>query len=209
MGLYVLALTDMALDPLTVGGRTLRTVRFGPVFAICEHRRSAPVMTDETLREQHALVVESARRVDAILPVRFGAFIEKAALGTLIRQSEAEIRLGLEEVRTRVQMTIRFIGVRARVSTTPASSGREYLEARRRAATPALPPSASRLLDTLRPVVVREGMESGAGKLLATVYHLVDAAKVRHYRQLVEQIATADAVVSGPWPPFAFTPQLL
>jgi hypothetical protein len=207
--LYVLALTDVALDPLRVERHTLNTVRFGEVFAICERRRAVPAMTDEALREQHALVVEIAKRVDAILPVRFGAFIDKAALEALIQQSEAEIRRGLEEVRARLQMTIRFVGTPARVSTTPVSSGREYLEARRRAATPALPPAAVRLLDTLRPLVARQRMEPGAGRLLATVYHLVDAAKIGRYGRLVAHAANADAVISGPWPPFAFTPQLL
>lgn len=209
MPLYVLALTDTPLEPLTIGRRVVRGMRFGSVYAIHERRRVAPVLDDDALREQHALVVESARHVDAILPVRFGAFVDKTSLARLIRDHGAEIRQGLDEVRNCRQMTIRLIGIPPPVQATRASSGREYLEARRRAAAPDLPPAARTLLDGLRPLVVRERIAPGAGRLVATVYHLVDAGTLARYTRLLRRTCPPDALVSGPWPPFAFTPQLL
>jgi hypothetical protein len=206
--LYVIAFSDTPLEPWTVGHRRLHVVAVDRLCAICERRAAAPAVSEEELRRQHALVLAVAERVRAILPVRFGALVGKRELVALIRNHEAEIRQGLDAVRDRVQMTLRILGARPAPAAGRASSGREYLEQRLRAASPVLPQPARSLLAALRPMVVRERQEPGVGQLLATIYHLIDAGDVPRYTRIVKKASNRDMILTGPWPPFAFTPQL-
>lgn len=208
MALYVVALTDTPLESWTAGSRTFRTVAVTGLYAVCERRTAVPAATDDELRSQHALVVEIARRVRSILPVRFGALIEKQTLSTILEAHEAEVRAALDAVRDRVQMTLRIVGTRRQPRAVTTSTGREYLEQRRRAVSIQLSRSAASLLASLRPVVALERREAGVGNLLATVYHLVDAADAPRYTRIVTRARTRGAILTGPWPPFAFTPQL-
>ena len=209
MPLYVLALTDTALPPEVAGGLRLDSVELGGFYAICEPRRAAPPPEDDRLREQHALVRQIAGSARAILPVRFGTLMRKRELVAFSKDHEEEIRAGLDAVRDRVQMTIRIVGRQQQLSPRRrATTGRGYLEQRRRAASPDLPPAARSLLAALRPLIVRERQEPGVGRLLATVYHLVDASNSSRYSRKAKRMATQATVVTGPWPPFAFTPQL-
>jgi hypothetical protein len=41
-----------------------------------------------------------------------------------------------------------------------------------------------------------------------TLYHLVDRTAVPDYIRAVEPFRSSAIVVSGPWPPFAFVPDL-
>lgn len=206
--MYVLAFTDVDLGTWKADGHTLRSIDLGPLFAVYEQRRTAPPLNDDTLREQHGLVVEIARRAHATLPARFGALVDRKALTDRVRSHEAELREAIHEVRDRVQMTVRVTGEPAPPVATSAASGREYLEARRRLASPVLPEAATGLLAALRPLVARERLEPGAGGLLATIYHLVDRQHGRRYIEIAAGAALPNVIVTGPWPPFAFTPQL-
>jgi hypothetical protein len=211
VALYVLAFTDTPLDSSTIGPRRLEVVVVNELCAICERRAAAPAASEEELREQHALVLAVADRVSAILPVRFGALLGKRELVALVRTHEAAIRQGLETVRDRVQMTLRILGTRRAPRAVRASSGRDYLEQRMRAASSSLfslPQPASTLLAALRPMVALERREPGVGQLLATVYHLIDARDVPRYTQIAKKASNRDMILTGPWPPFAFTPQL-
>lgn len=209
MALYVLAFTDTDLGTWKSAKRTVRTVMVGGVYAVCERRAEIPELTDDALREQHALVVEIARRSRATLPTRFGTLIDESALLDWAVGHATELRPALDDVRDRVQMTVRILG---RPEATPrtaraVTSGRAYLESRREALIPRLPEAAQELLGVLRPLVVRERIEAGQGGLLATVYQLIAKRDVATYRRAAEA-APPGVLVSGPWPPFAFTPQL-
>jgi hypothetical protein len=206
--LYVFAFTDTDLGSWTSRRRVLRTVDVGVGFAICERRERPPELADDALREQHSLVLEIARRARATLPVRFGALLDRRTLVELGRQHEAELRQSLETVRDRAQMTIRVLGRRAPLAAAPAASGREYLESRRHALAPQLPETARELLDRLHPLVVRERLDDGRGGLLATVYHLIGKHDVDAYRGAAQQVTGEGLIVTGPWPPFAFTPRI-
>jgi hypothetical protein len=206
--LYVLALTDGPIASREAAGRFLHDVDIDGIHAVCERRNSVPPLTDRALRRQHATVIAIARGTRAVLPARFGALLSRQDLERLIRTHAQDVRRGLDDVRDRVQMTLRVLGAADERPRTRASSGREYLEERRRAALPALPSSASGLVDAVRPLTVRERQERGAPGLLVTIYHLVDVANVARYEKRVASTAGAAVLVSGPWPPFAFTPQL-
>lgn len=207
MALYVLALTGAPPGVGVLRGRRLVVVRSKGIHAVCETRSSPPERVDAELREQHALVVAIADRVDAILPARFGTLMTRPELTALLARRHDAIRAGLEHVRDRVQMTVRVTG-RVPESASHPSTGREYLETRRRALAPALPEAARQLLDALRALAVEERRTPGAGQLLATVYQLVEKRNLTRYRRTAARLAHPGTIVSGPWPPFAFVPRL-
>lgn len=210
MPLYVLALTDTPLGTWTAAARRMQTADYEGIHVIYERRGAPPPVTDEELRAQHALVLAIAERTRAVLPARFGSLVAKRELTALIGRHGPEIRAALEQVRDRVQMTVRVLGTRPKRQPGPeprVTSGRDYLERARRASSPPLPREAERILSAVRPYVVSERREAGAGQLLATIYHLVDAPQVARYAGAAQK-RTRGVIVSGPWPPFAFSPQL-
>ena len=210
MAIYVLALTDAPLGAFTSVNRRLSTMEYDGVHVVYERRAAAPPMTDAELREQHVVVVDIAARARAVLPARFGALLEKRDLTAFMRQHGAEILVALAEVRDRAQMTVRVLATGDEIRSAPrapATSGRDYLERARRAAAPSLPAGAERLLSAVRPFVAIERREPGAGRLLATVYHLVDARHIADYKEASGK-RVRGVIVTGPWPPFAFSPRL-
>jgi len=211
VALYVLALTDTPLSAWTVGAHRLESLQHDGVHVVFERRAASPAVTDTELREQHALVLAIAARTRAILPARFGSLIEKRQLTALLRRHEADVRAALEQVRDRVQMTVRVTGSAAPSPSAPvvsgALSGRDYLERARLKSSPPLPRQAQRVLSAVQPYVVSERREPGAGRLLGTIYHLVDDSQLADYRKAVGK-RVPGVIVSGPWPPFAFSPQL-
>lgn len=209
MPFYVLALTDTPLGRWAAGDRRLLTADYDGVHVVYEQRREAPALTDAELRDQHRLVIAMANRARAVLPARFGSLIARRELTALIRRHDAEIRTALEQVRDRVQMTVRVLGATPRHPPPRArvTSGREYLERARQQMAPPLPRQAVRLLAAVRPYVVSERREPGAGRLLATLYHLVDTSQIGRYTKAAGT-RVPGVIVSGPWPPFAFSPQL-
>jgi hypothetical protein len=206
---YVLALTDTPLGSWTAGDRRLLTADYDGVYVVYERRREAPAVSDAELRDQHRLVIAIANRARAVLPARFGSLIARRELTALLRRHDTEIRTALEQVRDRVQMTVRVLGAALPHPRppAPATSGREYLERARQQLAPALPRQAERLLAAVRPYVASERRESGAGRLLATLYHLVDASQIVRYTKAAGK-PVPGVILSGPWPPFAFSPQL-
>ena len=208
MALYVLALTDVPVERMAFEGRRLHTETVAGVHVVCERRSAVPAASEEELRAQHAIVIQIASCVRAILPVRFGTLVTKAGLGRIVRAHRAEIRAGLDLVRDRVQMTIRVTGRRPAAGAAPLpATGRAYLAEKQRQAFPRLPAPAAALLTTLAPLVAAERRAPGAGALLATIYHLVNTADLRRYARRTRR-PPRSITVTGPWPPFAFTPLL-
>jgi hypothetical protein len=205
--LYVLAFTDTAVRQAAGAGALVNAEAAG-IFAVCQRRRAVPAATDRMLRRQHAAVVALSRRARAVLPVRFGALVEEPELLDLMRARQDVLRQALTDVRDRIQMTVRIVGAAPRREAVRASGGRTYLEERRRNLVPVMPPQASALLEAVRPFVVRERVEPGMAGLAATVYHLIALKNVGAYVRAARRLAAPGTVVSGPWPPFAFTPQL-
>ena len=211
MPLYVLALTDTDLGSWTTGTRRIHSEDYSGVHVIHERRNTVPPMSDEELRAQHALVMTIAERAPAVLPARFGSLLAKRELTAAIARHHAEIVAALDQVRDHVQMTIRVLGQRAPSTSGVASeepiSGTEYLRRARLAAAPLTTTAGERMLAAVKPMVSAERREPGAGRLLATVYHLVDVHQVERYMKAAGR-PVPGVIVSGPWPPFAFSPRL-
>ena len=207
----MVAFTSHPMRRRRIGGRWYEAMRLDGVFAIGERRVDPPAATDTELKHQHAVVVRLAELFDAVLPVRFGAVTSTTTLAEMPASLVERLADGLEDVRDKAQMTIRFMGEArpVRRHTSRPVSGREYLLERQAAATPDLPPDALAWLDSLRPAVVRERIEPGAGSVLATVYHLVPTRNLDRYTKAAANAGTVAARVTGPFPPFAFTPVVL
>ena len=217
MDFYVVAFSDQPRPRRKIRGRWYHSVPLGPggptgpVHAICEKRITAPVLDDDELRHQHHVVMVLGEE-QTILPVRFGAQVSRAALEGAVAPHAETLRRGLNDVRDRVQMNVRFLGKRSPLadSATPAvRSGREYLERRRASTAATLSPDAAAFLARLERLAARQRLEPGAGSLLATAYHLVQRNQVNRYLEMAGDAKRVGAVVTGPFPPFAFTPAIL
>ena len=215
---YVYALTAGAAPRVRAGGRTIETVRAGDLYAAVTRMDAMPHLSEETLAEQHAIVARLFSRVDAILPMRFGALVESEELERFVVQHHAALAAALDLVRGREQMTVCVFGppVPARTAGPLRTvSGAEYLRSRREAARPVpLPAAAARLRRAVRPLVAAERTLSAEGRVRATVWHLIERGMSGSYRAAIAHAAPAvpppfRVAVSGPWPPFAFAPELL
>jgi hypothetical protein len=211
--LYTYALAERGLPTrFTVLGRRLQVIDIGRVSAIVEAVREAPPATEEALRRQHAVVTRLAERADALLPVRFGATFTRRELNTRVESAEDVVLAALRHVRGCMQMTVRIHAPAAPdMSVARPSSGTAYLAARseRRRAQRGV---AARIRRAVSRLIVDERTDEGKGELLATVYHLIRSVNAWRYRSAVEAVApTLGPVrlsVTGPWPVFAFVPDL-
>jgi hypothetical protein len=214
MTVYVYAITRNTSAPFECEGHRIDFVEAGDVAAAVERTRAAPKLSEEALRTQHAIVMCIAERVDEILPVRFGGFVDHLELERLITSRRESIQAALDLVRGRVQMTVRIRDSALAASrpevTRPvaASTGTAYLEARRAAAVQPVPPAAASVRDAVRHLVRAEHHDSDQRRGVASVYHLVERGSVSEYQRILSGIQPEAMTVTGPWPPFAFAPDL-
>jgi hypothetical protein len=219
---YVYALVERppargksAVRRLIVGRHRIEFAAIRGVYAAVEGRRTQPRLSEASLRDQHRVVVALARRCDAILPVRFGGLVTLPELQRLVEAREQVLRRALAQVRHREQMTVRIFSDDERPAASPsaAASGTDYLNARKAAATPKLTPLASSICEAVAPLAVDVRIDAGRGRLQLAFHHLVDRGRGGDYEARVADVVSranaADSVVtSGPWPPFAFVPDL-
>jgi hypothetical protein len=212
VALYVIAIVDRPVPPFRLAARPFRSVKCAPgIFAVVERRAEVPTVTDAHLRAQHRAVVHASKQADAILPVRFGTLLQADDLKDIVRHFEEDIHAALTDLHGKVQMTVRVAGGSrgtepARKPSSRKATGRDYLESLRAALHVPLPRQARPLLRAVEPYVMRERRERGPA--LATIYHLVKGEDVRLYRTAFDANVVPGATLTGPWPPFAFTPRL-
>jgi hypothetical protein len=210
---YLYALAERGLPrTVRVRGRTLHVIPVGKVNAVVE-RRHAPVdPSTEALEEQHAIVVRLAARATALLPARFGSRMTESALGRSVSGREPEILESLARVRGHWQMTIRVFGEADQEGEVarPVQSGTEFLKSRQ-ARAHYQPPEVAVIREALGSLVAAERVESGQRGLRVTIFHLVATANVDAYRTCAASIRldSFPVTVSGPFPAFAFAPELL
>jgi len=227
MPLYVYAIVSRPVRARSLssgaGGR-LRPVIGGGAAAIVADCDKRPSPTASALRQHDAVVRRIARAVPAILPVRFGTIAETdRSLAALLEAWSAELEPALDLVERREQMTLRLFGRGGAVpdASSPPSRepetgdhpGRSYLarlaraQARARSA-----PELEPLSEALAHIVTAERISRhDTGPLLLTAYHLIPRGKARVYRGILKRRAAAlvlRAIASGPWPPYAFVPEL-
>lgn len=221
MAWYIFALVDA--PPRGAKGKGLSgTLGLRPIpggYAVVERRADVPPREFGSLQRHQRVVSELAARVPAILPVRFGTLLDDAAIDEALAERGEELAQALDAVRDRVQFTWRR---KSRGATRPAvrslaarmagePSGAEYLRRAAKAAKP-LPPAAWRPLRAkMAPLVSAERYQPATATTPESLYHLVGRDAVVRYTTLSAALTHGDAAltVTGPWPPFAFTPGVL
>ncbi len=218
MAWYVFALVDRI--PSGAAGRGLTGAlalrKLAGAYALVERRADVPPAAFGTLKKHQEVVSRVAKQVPAILPVRFGTLLESADLEEAVEERDEEIAGAFDLVRDRVQFTWRTSKPRreargARRDARQPASGAEYLRRAARAANPAAPAAFRALQPTLAPLAVRQRYQPGTPALPEAVYHLVGKSDARRYA--AEAVALKDTspvlTVTGPFPPYAFAPQIL
>jgi len=213
MPYYVYALVDErpAGRPGRGIGGTVSSRAVPGGFAVVERRADVPPAEFGVLKKHDSLVSRIASKVPAILPVRFGTLLEMEEIEEALQDREEEIADAFTAVRGRVQFTWRS-GRREGRTPAPTSritSGTAYL---RQAAAAAAPPAVFRSIrEKLRPLIVSERYQAPASALPGALYHLVDRGAVERYRLIGAGLTAGNplARMTGPFPPFAFTPDLL
>lgn len=209
---YVLALTGDALAPFTVAGRRVEFVQLSGFYAAIERRAERLLVSESSLRTQHDIVMRLSDRIDAVVPARFGTLIQEREFRDILAARRVVIQEALTLVRGRVQMTVRFREAPASTVVRNPSrdspvSGTAYLEARRSAQT-TMPPAAGIVTTAVADFVIAERSESATARAQAALYHLIDRGTVRQYSEAISRLQSVTVNVSGPWPPFAFAPDL-
>jgi hypothetical protein len=224
MGWYVFALVDrMPSGPAGQGLTGALSVRkLAGALVVVERRADVPPLEFGSLKRHQDVVARLAARVPAILPVRFGTLLESEHLEEAVQDRDDEIAEAFELVRGRVQFTWRSRGGRrsevggrgsavADARRKSPKSGAEYLRQAARAANPA-PPAAFRLLRTkLAPLIAGQCYQPGTAALPEALYHLVEKRRADRYVTAAAAVTKARAalIVTGPFPPFAFAPEIL
>jgi hypothetical protein len=217
MAWYVFALLDA--PPSRRVGRglsgpiALREV--GACYVAVERRADVPPIEFGALKQHHDVVARLWERVPAVLPVRFGTLLDSAEIAEALEDNDEEVTEAFDLVRGRAQFSWRARGVQRRArSTAPARqrdpmSGTDYL---RRAARATAPP---RRFSPIRRGVGRfsaaERYEPARSSVSETLYHLVDRERIHAYLAAASKIPSSSSMpsVSGPFPAYAFVPELL
>jgi hypothetical protein len=205
---------------------TLRSVSAGAASAVVSECEGPLLPTVRALRTHDSVVRRIARVAPAVLPVRFGMLVDSdRSLVALLDAWSEDLQKALTIVDRHAQMTLRLFAA-AGPAAPPEQSGpadeaahagtnpgTRYLARRARAhAAAQSAPELEPLREAFAPIVAAERIaRHDRGPLVLTAYHLIPRDAVATYRRLLRRRAAAlpcRAVVSGPWPPYAFVPEL-
>lgn len=218
MAWYVFALVDEmpAGKPGTGLTGALGIRRVGSILAAVERRADVPPAEFGTLQRHQDVVSDLAARVPALLPVRFGTLLDTEALEEVLGEREGDVADAFDLVRGRVQFTWRRKQVRGARSEVrdprhDVRSGTDYLRRAARSMKPAAPAAWRPIRSTLKPLVAAERYQPATASTPESLYHLVARTDAGAYQRLGAELASAgrDMLLTGPFPPFAFTPEVL
>jgi hypothetical protein len=215
-GRYVYALTGTPVPSFAIEDGEVESIDLDGIFAVTASLTHAPAVSEAALRRQQAVVSSIAARTDAVLPARFGSFVETEELRRLVDTRRDVIRKALDLVRGRVQMTVRIMGAAeaAAPAAAPADvplTGTAYLNSRRAQASGAALPGVDVVQRAVKDLAAADRIQPGPA--FVTIYHLIASGSSDGYRGRLADVAfelTPLVIrVTGPWPPFAFVPELI
>jgi hypothetical protein len=137
------------------------------------------------------------------------------ALEEALGEREDDLRDAFEHVRDRVQFTWRGArsarGAQGGQRARKAESGAEYLRRAAQAAKPSPPASWRPLRSKLARLVVDERYQPGSASVPDSLYQLVRRNAASRYAIVAaaRRQANPQVAMTGPWPPFAFVPEML
>jgi hypothetical protein len=217
------------------GGAGVRPVNARSTAAVVSDCQGPLRPTVRALRGHDRIVRSLAREASAILPVRFGTLVDsEQSLIKLLDAWSDELQKALAAVDRHCQMTLRLFAKEGAAAQSrpldpavvPAGSpeaaetaqqetrpGTRYLTRRARAqAVATSAPELEPLREALAPIVAAERIvRHDQNPLILTAYHLIPRSAVSNYRRLLRRQTDAlpyRAALSGPWPPYAFVPEL-
>ena len=209
-----------------IAGERLTIVNAGGIAVVVGRVARVPRPARATLRRYDEVMRALTTVYASVLPVRFGTCAATVdEITQPVRDRGVAIRRNLHLVRNRVQMTIRiFSSEQGRTGVRPgsergrsgvrtgseleygATQGTQYL--RRRAADLQIPGAEPLRAAAAQWVRAERRERHDRGRLVGSLYHLIARRSAGPYRRAIER-AALDAglttIVSGPWPPYAFT----
>ena len=225
VNVYAIVRAEGPTSIRTRSGHRLKRFTLGPVAAVVREVTRPPLTSPAQLRLYERNMRELAARFSALLPARFATVMPADELMATLASRRREFQRALLHVHGRSQMTVRVpvapavkrTSVSGRTKRKPrrdpsdlgrtlAASGRDYLRARaREAAEQRQVPGFEPVRAAVARWVRDERVEHRGG--VSTIYHLVPRKSSERYRQALREAAAAaalPAVVTGPWPPYAF-----
>lgn len=202
-----------------LAGEPLRLVAEGRIAAVVGELRRPPRATRGAL-ERYDAAIRRLHERRAIVPARFGScFSGLDEIAFVLRSRSRSLGSALDRVRRRAQMTVRILppSRRERPSRPPArivnsdrlapnAAGRGTRYLRERAARESDIPGFGGVREAVRRWVRAEQVEK-QGRIVS-VYHLVPRGAVTSYVRAAGHAAAAAGlrvVITGPWPPYAFS----
>ncbi len=187
----------------------------------------SPYVPDGGLDQQavldHARVVSECFRSGTVLPFRFGTvFDNDEALRRAVRANRKALLASVTRLRGKAEMHLKLVvrdeSLREALSDAalPNTVGSEYLtrlrekaarERERQSKARAISVQVHKLFNPLDEEVICKKDSDG---LLIDIAHLIDSKTVEKYQNrcntATRQLKGCEIVVSGPWPPYHFTP---
>lgn len=207
-------------DPLTgVKGREISFVTgHGLCAAVSEIsiEDGAPPVAELLV---YSRVVEALHRRQAVIPMRYGCFLKGIpVIRDALKERQRQYHALLEKLEGHIEMGIRLLLSEAEdppPQAVPPVNGRNYLSRQR--AHYRMREETSRhhqmLLDrtiqTFSGLYARQRTETAVknGSVILSLYFLVPENKVNLFRETFRRVAEegeAQALISGPWPPYNF-----
>jgi hypothetical protein len=193
-------------------------------FAVIVSDYAGTGTLDQQAILEHARVVSECFRNTTVLPFRFGTvFNNDEALRRAVRANRRAFMESVSRLRGKAEMHLKLIvkdgTVREAIADKelPATVGREYLTKLREQATRqrerqtkarALSVQVHKLFHPLEEEVSCKKVDSGG--MLIDIAHLIDHKSVEKYQNryssAARQLKDCELLISGPWPPYHFTP---
>ena len=189
------------------------------VVLVSEHTLGSPLTQQSIL--DHARVVSDCFKDRTVLPFKFGTIFESdETLRQAVRGNKRSFTESVSRLKGKSEMHIKMIVpealVQQIVSDVAPRPGNEYLtqlrekasrDRERQSKARALSVQVHKLFNPLEEEVTCKKVESG---VLLDIAHLIDSKGVEKYQTrynlAMRQFKDIQISLSGPWPPYHFTP---
>ncbi|MBZ5568172.1 MAG: GvpL/GvpF family gas vesicle protein [Acidobacteriia bacterium] len=206
-----------------IAGATVLAYPSGDFAVIAsEYERSGAL--DQTSVLEHARVVSECFRNTTVLPFKFGTvFDSDEALRRAVRANRKAFTESVARLKGKSEMHLKVVvhSLSARDllpdATLPLAAGSEYLcklreiasrDRERQSKARAVSVQVHKLFLPLEEEVSCKRVDSGG--LLIDIAHLIDSKAVEKYQNrysaATRQLKNCRVAISGPWPPYHFTP---
>ncbi len=204
--------------PAGIEGAAVFLVVEGGLAAACSVVPASCAAPTVSCATAYARAVDALHRATAVLPLRYGQFLEgREQVRDLLRRRRAEFLQALEDVQGCEEMGLRIFLEEAPgpagappVRAARGGAGRAYLEGRRACYVAReddeVAAAARGALERLA-VKCREERSTAVEGRLLSLFFLVRRENVGAFREAfrrLERETGAKALLTGPWPPYNF-----